>query len=62
MSGNMIASSSNDDWVTALGSYNATDQTITGLIGRGEGCTQEASATRRPLRHPTTAYLHHAHA
>ncbi len=42
MSGNMIASSSNLDWVTALGSYNASTQTITGLIGRGEGCDQEA--------------------
>jgi hypothetical protein len=42
MSGNMIASSSSLDWVTALGSYNATNQTITGLIGRGKGCDQDA--------------------
>ncbi|HWE68370.1 MAG TPA: fibronectin type III domain-containing protein [Acidimicrobiales bacterium] len=42
MTGNMVASASSNDWVTALGSYNATTRTITGLIGRGQGCTQNA--------------------
>jgi hypothetical protein len=42
MSGNMIASSSNLDRVTALGSYNASTGTIAALIGRGQGCDQDA--------------------
>ncbi len=42
MSGNMLATSSNNDWVTALGSYNSTTNEIVALVGRGEGCTQDA--------------------
>ena len=34
MSGNMITTGSNSDTVTALGSYDATSQTFTGLVGQ----------------------------
>jgi hypothetical protein len=42
MSGNMIATTSTSDIVTALGSYNAATRTVTGLLGRGGGCTQDS--------------------
>jgi hypothetical protein len=40
MSGNMISTGSSSDTVAALGSYNATTKTLTGLVGRGVGCSQ----------------------
>jgi hypothetical protein len=40
MSGNMIATTSSNDWVTSLGSFDAGTGTLTALVGRGEGCTQ----------------------
>ncbi len=42
MSGNMIAVNSDSDFVTGLGSYNATSGAITGLVGFAFGCTQVA--------------------
>ena len=41
MSGNMITTVSTSDTVTSLGSYNPTTRKVTGLIGRGDGCTQD---------------------
>jgi hypothetical protein len=43
MSGNMIATDSSSDFVTALGSYNSTTGSLTALIGRGQGCAQNAT-------------------
>jgi hypothetical protein len=40
MSGSMVTTNSSSDTVTALGSFNSTTQTLTGLVGRGVGCTQ----------------------
>jgi hypothetical protein len=45
MSGNMISVGSNDDYVTGLGSYNATTGAITGLVGFAFGCTQMPGCT-----------------
>jgi hypothetical protein len=45
MSGNMIATTSTSDFVTALGSYNSSTATVTGLMGRGVGCPQESWCT-----------------
>jgi hypothetical protein len=60
MSGNMITTTSTSDTVTALGSYNASTQTVTGLVGRGVGCTQDSwcasswpSATLAPATNVT---------
>jgi hypothetical protein len=56
MSGNMLPTSSSSDWVTALGSYNSTTNEITALVGRGEGCTQDANcATDFPSDTPQPA-------
>ncbi|HUC04922.1 MAG TPA: hypothetical protein VL961_05960 [Acidimicrobiales bacterium] len=41
MSGSMIANSSTSDYVTALGSYNSSTRTVTALVGRGVGCSQD---------------------
>jgi len=43
MSGNMIETTSNNDNVTALGSYNTATKTVTGLVGRAIGCNQSQS-------------------
>jgi hypothetical protein len=40
MSGNMISTGSSSDTVAALGSYNSSPKTLTGLVGRGVGCAQ----------------------
>jgi hypothetical protein len=40
MSGNMITTTSSNDEVTAVGSYNSSSNTVTGLVGRGVGCSQ----------------------
>jgi hypothetical protein len=42
MSGSMITTTSTADTVTALGSYNTATQTVTGLLGRGVGCSQDS--------------------
>jgi hypothetical protein len=39
MSGEMMSSASSSDSVQALGSYNSSNGTVTGLVGRGVGCT-----------------------
>jgi hypothetical protein len=39
MSGVMMSSTSSSDSVQALASYNASNGTVTGLVGRGVGCT-----------------------
>jgi hypothetical protein len=44
MSGRMITSTSTNDTVAALGSFNSSSNTITGLIGRGAGCSQSLEA------------------
>lgn len=43
MSGNMLATTSTADSVSALGSYNAATGTITALVGRGVGCSQDTA-------------------
>jgi hypothetical protein len=45
MSGNMITATSTNDFVSALGSYNSSTGTFTGLVGRGIGCPQESWCT-----------------
>jgi hypothetical protein len=40
MSGTMVTTTSSSDSVTAVGSFNPTTQTLTGLVGRGVGCSQ----------------------
>jgi hypothetical protein len=40
MSGQMVDTTSSSDTVTALGSFDSEDGTLTGLIGRGVGCAQ----------------------
>jgi hypothetical protein len=40
MSGAMVTTNSSSDSVTALGSFNPTTQTLTSLVGRGVGCSQ----------------------
>jgi hypothetical protein len=40
MAGNMVATTSSSDTVTALASYNSNTGTLTGLVGRGVGCSQ----------------------
>lgn len=42
MSGNMVAVTSDNDNVTGLASYNSSTRQLTGLVGRGVGCTQDA--------------------
>jgi hypothetical protein len=42
MTGIMITTTSTEDSVAALGSYNSTNGTLIGLIGRGVGCAQTA--------------------
>jgi hypothetical protein len=42
LSGNTVATTSTNDFVTALGSFDPTSNAISGLVGRGEGCTQDA--------------------
>jgi hypothetical protein len=39
-SGNMVATTSTQDPVAALASFNASTGTLTSLIGRGQGCNQ----------------------
>jgi len=39
MTGVMMSSTSSSDSVQALGSYNSSTETVTGLVGRGVGCT-----------------------
>jgi hypothetical protein len=39
MTGVMMSSASSSDSVQALGSYNSSSETVTGLVGRGVGCT-----------------------
>ena len=50
MSGQMVLTTSTSDFVSALGSFNSSSSTFTGLIGRGVGCTQ--GIRRAPLRGP----------
>jgi hypothetical protein len=61
MSGNMIEAASSSDFVTALGSYNSSSSTVTGLVGRGQGCTEEswctASFPGNTLAPPTTVRI-----
>jgi hypothetical protein len=45
MSGNMISAGTNSDTVTALGSYDSSKGTLTGLIGRGVGCAGDSLCT-----------------
>jgi len=58
MSGDMIATTSTNDNVTAVGSYNASTHTVTGLIGRGVSCNQVPTCTKgfpgSTLAAPTT--------
>lgn len=42
MSGSMIRTTSSDDNVAALGSYDSSTGIISALVGRGEGCTENA--------------------
>jgi hypothetical protein len=44
MSGEMVSTSTNSDTVSALGSYNSLTGKLTGLIGRGVGCSQNLLA------------------
>jgi hypothetical protein len=56
LSGHTVATTSTNDFVTALASFNSTTNTVTGLIGRGEGCTQVAfCATTLPTDNPQAA-------
>ncbi|HVA08632.1 MAG TPA: hypothetical protein VNG12_18005 [Acidimicrobiales bacterium] len=61
MSGSMLPTTSTSDFVTALGSYNATTGTMTGLVGRGVGCNQESWCTqtwpRSTLAPPTAVSI-----
>ena len=41
MSGSMVATTSSDDGVTALSSYDPTSRTVSALLGRGVGCVQD---------------------
>ncbi|HEY3844012.1 MAG TPA: IPT/TIG domain-containing protein, partial [Acidimicrobiales bacterium] len=48
-SGNMIATTSSTDTVNAVASYNSSSGVLTALIGRGVGCSQDATcATNWP--------------
>jgi hypothetical protein len=40
MSGDMLSTASTSDTVSVLGSYNSNTDTVTALVGRGVGCTQ----------------------
>jgi hypothetical protein len=42
MSGQMLTTTSTDDTVSALASYNASDSQVSVLVGRGSGCHQNA--------------------
>jgi hypothetical protein len=43
MSGNMVATNSTIDAVTAVGAFDPSTGTLTSLVGRGVGCTQSAA-------------------
>ncbi|HVA05750.1 MAG TPA: hypothetical protein VNG12_03310 [Acidimicrobiales bacterium] len=43
MSGTMLQTTSTSDGIASLGSFSATTNTLTGLIGRGIGCSQDVT-------------------
>jgi hypothetical protein len=45
MSGNMFATTSSADTVSALGSFNSSTGTLTALIGRGVGCSESTACS-----------------
>ncbi|HEY1827278.1 MAG TPA: hypothetical protein VGF87_04620 [Acidimicrobiales bacterium] len=52
MTGQMVGTSSTNDWVTALASYDSTSNTLTALVGRGQGCSQNPTC---PTAFPSAA-------